>query len=111
MTGNTRNGRGQTRRATGSSQSGSQRRPQVPGASPGPAFWPFQPTTTGVVVCETCAAILRPQVPGASPGPAFWPFQPTTTGVVVCETCAAILPATDRAKAIHQRWHQQAGRS
>jgi len=78
VTGNTRNGRGQTRRATGSSQSGSQRRPQVPGASPGPAFWPFQPTTTGVVVCETCAAIL---------------------------------PATDRAKAIHQRWHQQAGRS
>jgi hypothetical protein len=48
-------------------------------------------------------------VPGASAGPAFWPFQPTTTGgVVVCEACAAIIPASDRAKAIHQRWHQEA---
>ncbi len=33
------------------------RRP-VPTNGPGPAFWPLEPTTTGVVVCDRCCCIL-----------------------------------------------------
>lgn len=48
----------------------------------------------------------RRPVPTNGPGPAFWPFAPA---VCVCARCAALIPATDKAQATHQAWHEQGG--